>query len=143
MILIDLGLLRAVPASLFCLEQLPKLSCPNDRFWSDTMTLLDDRRHHFEKRFVHDEELRFKATARRNKLLGLWTAERLGKFGSDAETYANSVIHADLEEPGDADIIGKVTADLRTAGLPEAEPEVQQMLDLLMTRAVAENKSSA
>lgn len=107
------------------------------------MTLLDDRRHHFEKRFVHDEELRFKATARRNKLLGLWAAERLGISGSDAETYAKSVIDADLDQPGDADIIGKVTADLRTAGLPNAESEVQRMLTLLMTKAVAEVKSSA
>lgn len=106
------------------------------------MTLLSDRRQNFESMFAHNEELRFKATARRNKLLGLWAAERLGKSGPDAETYAKSVVHADLEEPGDADIIGKVTADLRTAGLPEAEPEVQRMLDLLMTRAVAEIRAN-
>jgi hypothetical protein len=107
------------------------------------MTLLDDRRHHFENRFVHDEEFRFKATARRNKLLGLWAAERLGISGSDAETYAKSVIDADLDQPGDADIIGKVTADFGTAGLPDAETEVQRMLNLLMSKAVAEIKSSA
>lgn len=102
------------------------------------MTLLGDRQQHFEKRFAHDEVLHFKATVRRNKLLGLWAAEKLGKSGRDAEIYAKSVIDADLDEPGDADIISKVTTDLRTAGLQQGEPEVKQMLDLLMTRAVDE-----
>lgn len=102
------------------------------------MTLLSDRRQNSEKRFAHDADLHFKATVRRNKLLGLWAAEKLGKSGRDAEIYAKSVIDADLDEPGDADLIRKVTTDLRTAGLQQGEPEVKQMLALLMTRAADE-----
>src|SRR3712207_8884859 len=76
------------------------------------MTSFDDRRDAFEKQFAHDEELRFKATARRNKLFGLWVAERLGKTGADAKAYARSVVLADFEEAGDADVLRKVGRDL-------------------------------
>ena len=65
------------------------------------MTTFDKREEGFEKKFAHDEELRFKATARRNKLMGLWVADRLGKTGPEADAYAKTVVAADFEEPGD------------------------------------------
>lgn len=76
------------------------------------MTTFDDRERAFESKFAHDEELRFRAIARRNKLLGLWAAEILGKTGDEAEEYAKSVVMADLEEAGDEDVFRKVAGDL-------------------------------
>ena len=88
------------------------------------MTTFDDRKDAFEKKFAHDEELRFKAMARRNKLLGLWAADRLGKSGAEAETYAKSVVMADFEEAGDDDVLRKVRADLEGGGKPMSELEL-------------------
>ena len=85
------------------------------------MTTFDDRKDTFEKKFAHDEELRFKATARRNKLLGLWAADRLGKSGADAEAYAKSVVMADFQEAGDDDVLRKVQADLEAGGAAGAD----------------------
>ena len=86
------------------------------------MTTFDDRKDAFEKKFAHDEELRFKATARRNKLLGLWAAAQLGKSGADAEAYAKSVVMADFEE----------------AGRAGSETEIRRQMVELMARAVDE-----
>ena len=72
------------------------------------MTTFDKREEGFEKKFAHDEELRFKANARRNKLLGHWAAEKLGLTGADAEAYAKEVVMADFEEAGDDDVFRKV-----------------------------------
>src|SRR3712207_9049987 len=80
------------------------------------MPPFDDRRDSFEKKFPKDGELRCKATARRNKLLGLWAAEKLGKSGADADAYAKSVVLADFEEAGDDDVLRKVRKDLEAAG---------------------------
>jgi hypothetical protein len=104
------------------------------------MTGFDDRRDAFEKQFAHDEELRFKATARRNKLFGLWVAERLGKTGDEAEAYAKSVVLADFEEAGDADVLRKVGTDLDGAGKPLGEAELQARLLELTERAIQEIK---
>ena len=104
------------------------------------MTAFDDRRDSFEKQFAHDQELRFKATARRNKLFGLWVAERLGKKADDAETYAKSVVLADFEEAGDADVLRKVGKDLDGAGLSVGEAELQAKLMELTERAIREIK---
>ena len=76
------------------------------------MTSFDERQKAYESRFAHDEELRFKAMAPRNKLLGLWAAERLGRTGPDAEAYAKEVVRSDFDEPGDEDVYRKVRADL-------------------------------
>ncbi|WP_435228948.1 DUF1476 domain-containing protein [Pseudopelagicola sp. nBUS_20] len=76
------------------------------------MTTFDDRENAFESKFAHDEEMKFKADARCNKMLGLWAAEQLGKTGDDAEIYAKTVVMADFEEPGHEDVIRKVAADL-------------------------------
>ena len=76
------------------------------------MTTFDDRETAFEAKFAHDEEMLFKATARANKMLGLWAAELLGKSGDEAEAYAKSVVIADFEEAGNEDVIRKVAGDL-------------------------------
>src|SRR6476620_8971523 len=81
------------------------------------MTTFDQRKDAYENKFAHDEELRFKATARRNKLLGLWAAEKLGKSGADADAYAKSVVVADFEEAGEEDVVRKVKNDFTLAGV--------------------------
>ena len=85
------------------------------------MTTFDNRENAFENQFAHDAEMQFKVTARRNKLLGLWAAERLGHSGEAAETYARSVVAADFEEAGDEDVIRKLVADLATTGTSDAD----------------------
>ena len=104
------------------------------------MTTFDNRKDTFEKKFAHDEELRFKATARRNKLLGLWAADRLGKSGADAEAYAKSVVMADFQEAGDDDVLRKVQADLEAGGA-WAQTELRRVMDDLMERAINEVKT--
>ena len=86
------------------------------------MTTFDDRESAFENKFAHDEEMKFKAEARANKLLGLWAAELLGRTGDDAEAYAAEVIRADFEEPGHDDVIRKVAGDL---GDKSSEAEIR------------------
>jgi hypothetical protein len=94
------------------------------------MTTFDKREEGFEKKFAHDEELQFKAMARRNKLLGLWAAGVLGKSGADAEAYAKEVVLADFEESGDNDVLRKVVKDLEGKGVGEAQVRAQ-MVELL------------
>lgn len=106
------------------------------------MAQFDDRRDAFEKKFAHDEELRFKASARRNKALGLWAAERLGRSGPEAEAYARTVVAADFEEAGDADVLRKVKADLEAAGLAVQDIEIRARMDELMARAILEIQGS-
>ncbi len=93
------------------------------------MSDMSDRQKGFENKFAHDEELRFKATARRNKLLGLWAAEKLGKSGADADAYAKEVVAADFEEAGDEDVIRKVLGDLTGAGCDIDEAAVRAALE--------------
>ena len=100
------------------------------------MTTFDDRKDTFEKKFAHDEELRFKAMARRNKLLGLWAAEKLGKSGPDAEAYAKSVVMADFQEAGDDDVLRKVRADLEAGGAAVPDGELRGRMTELLARAV-------
>lgn len=76
------------------------------------MSTFDDRENAFENKFAHDQELQFKATARRNKLTGLWAADLMGKTGAQAAAYAVEVVKADFEEAGDEDVIRKLVADL-------------------------------
>lgn len=96
------------------------------------MTTFDDRESAFENKFVHDEELQFKAIARRNKLVGLWAAELLGKSGDDAAAYAVEVVKADFEEAGHDDVIRKVAADL---GSRSSEDEIRAKMDEMLTIA--------
>ena len=83
------------------------------------MSSMKDREEGFERKFAFDEELRFKAMARRNKLLGLWAAEKLGKTGADADAYAKEVVMSDFEEAGDEDVFRKVRGDLDAAGVKQ------------------------
>lgn len=105
------------------------------------MTTFDQRKDGFEKKFAHDEELRFKAIARRNKLFGLWAAERLGKSGDAAAEYAKTVVLADFEEAGDDDVLRKVRKDLEDGGKPAQDAELRQVMDELLARAVTEIKA--
>ncbi len=98
------------------------------------MTTFDKREEGFEKKFAHDEELKFKAMARRNKLLGLWAAAELGKTGADADAYAKEVVLADFEEAGDGDVLRKVVKDL--AGKGFSEQQVQAKMNDLLGEAV-------
>ena len=98
------------------------------------MTTFDKREEGFEKKFAHDEELKFKAMARRNKLLGLWAAGLLGKTGADADTYAKDVVAADFEEPGDGDVLRKVTKDLSGQGV--TEQQVSEKMAEMLAEAV-------
>jgi len=100
------------------------------------MSTFDKRQEGFEKKFAHDEELRFKAGARRNKLLGLWAAEKLGKTGADAEAYAKTVVAADFEEAGDEDVFRKVRQDLEAAGVDQSEHQIRRTMDELMATAI-------
>lgn len=88
------------------------------------MSTFDDRENAFENKFAHDAEMQFKAEARRNKLMGLWVAEALGKSGDEAEAYAKEVVKADFEEAGHEDVMRKVLGDL-DGKLPEADVRAQ------------------
>lgn len=105
------------------------------------MAQFDDRRDAFEKKFAHDEELRFKATARRNKALGLWVAGQLGRSGEDADAYARSVIMADFEEAGDGDVLRKIKADLEAAGVSVSDDVLRSTMDDLMDQAIRDIQS--
>ena len=106
------------------------------------MTTFDKREEGFEKQFAHDEELRFKAMARRNKLLGLWAAEKLGLQGADANAYAKEVVVVDFEESGEEDVLRKVSKDLEAKGVVQAEQEIRRKMHDLLAQAVAQIKAS-
>lgn len=99
------------------------------------MTSFDQRKDAFENKFAHDEELRFKANARRNKLLGLWAAEKLGKSGPEADAYAKTVVVADFEEAGDDDVLRKVKNDFTLANVTVAETEIRRVMTELLVKA--------
>ena len=105
------------------------------------MTTFDKREEGFERKYALDEELKFKAEARRNKLLGLWVAEKLGKSGPDADAYAKEVVAADFEEAGDADVVRKVMGDLSAKNIAMTEAQVHAKMDELMAQAVAQVKA--
>ena len=106
------------------------------------MTTFDKREEGFEKQFARDEELKFKASARRNKLLGLWAAEKLGLSGAQAEAYAKEVIMADFEEAGDNDVFRKIRRDLDAKGIAQSDHQIRRTMDELMAKAIAEVKAS-
>jgi hypothetical protein len=105
------------------------------------MTTFDKREEGFEKKFAHDEELKFKATARRNKLLGMWAAEKLGITGPAAEAYAKEVIAADFEEPGDNDVFRKIRRDFDAKKVAQTDPQIRKAMDDLMETAIAQIKT--
>ena len=99
------------------------------------MTSFNDREKSFEKKFEKDQELQFKVNARRNKLLGLWAAEQMGKNGADAEAYAKAVVMADFEKPGDSDVMAKLVKDLAAAGKPMEEHTIRKHSERLLDDA--------
>jgi hypothetical protein len=107
------------------------------------MTTFDKRQEAYESMFARNEELRFKATARRNKLLGLWAAEKLGLAGADADAYAKTVVKADFDEPGDDDVLRKVVKDLQDKGVDQSEHQVRRTMDDLMATAVEQVRNEA
>jgi hypothetical protein len=105
------------------------------------MTTFDKREEGFEKQFAHDEELRFKATARRNKLLGIWAAEKLGLSGAEADAYAKEVVMSDFEEAGDHDVFRKVRADFDAKNVNQSDHQIRRTMDELLAQAVAQIKA--
>lgn len=107
------------------------------------MTTFDEREKAFERKFAQDEELRFKATVRRNKLFGLWAAGKLGLSGDEAENYAKSVIKSDFSEPGDEDMLRKVRADFAAKNIDVSEHQMQRSLTENMAEAVRQLEAEA
>jgi hypothetical protein len=105
------------------------------------MTTFDKREEGFERKFALDEELKFKAEARRDKLLGLWVAEQLGLTGDAANTYAKTVVAADFVEAGDADMVRKVMNDLGANGVAITEQQIRAKMDEYFALAVAQVKA--
>lgn len=100
------------------------------------MTTFDKREDTFEKKFVLDETIRFKAEARRNKLLGLWAAGLMGYDEEKAKQYAKTVIAADFQEAGDEDVLRKVKADLEAAGIDQTEHQIRRHMDEFLAEAI-------
>jgi len=105
------------------------------------MTTFDKREEGFEKKFALDEEQKFKAEARRNRLLGLWAAGKLGLSGDAADAYAKTVVAAEFEEAGDADVVRKVMGDLAAKGITVTETQIRTQMTELMAQAVAQVKA--
>jgi hypothetical protein len=102
---------------------------------------MDKRGQDFERKYALDEEQKFKAMNRRNKLLGLWAAEKMGQSGDNAAAYAKEVVASDFDEAGDDDVLRKVLADLTAKGVTITEPELRARMDSLVAEAVAQVKA--
>jgi hypothetical protein len=102
-------------------------------------TTFDKREDDFEKKFSHDEELRFKAIARRNKMLGQWAAEKLGLRGAEAEAYAKEVVMTELAE-GDHDVFKKIRRDFDAKGVAQSDHQIRRTMDELLEQAIAQIK---
>ena len=105
------------------------------------MSTFDRRQEAFESKFAHDEELRFKAVARRNKLLGLWAAEKIGLDADKAQDYAKEVVRADFEEPGDEDVFRKIRRDFDEAGVEQSDHQIRRTMDELLHQAAEQIKT--
>ena len=103
------------------------------------MSTFDKREEGFESKFAHDEELRFKARARGNKLIGLWAAEKLGLTGADAEAYAREVVLADIEGTG---VFAKLRKDFDAKGVAQSDHQIHRHMNELLAQAVAQIKAS-
>ena len=107
------------------------------------MTTFDKREEGFEKQFAVDEELKFKVTARRNRLVGLWAAEQMGITGDAAQAYAREVIKADLAQPGDDDVVQKIRADFDAKGVDQSDHQIRRKLTELMGEAIGQIEAEA
>lgn len=99
------------------------------------MSSFDDRKKGFEKKFIHDEEMQFKVNAKRNKYLGEWVAEKLGKKDQNKETYVQEVIKSDFAEPGDEDVFRKIQKDLKESGIEILDQEIRDQMVSCFERA--------
>src|SRR4029077_19984415 len=106
-----------------------------------SMTTFDKREEGFEKQFAHDAELRFKANARRNKMLGLWAAQKLGLSGAEADEYAKAIVLVDFEEPGEDDVFRKIRKDFDEKGITDSDHQIRRTMTELMAKAVLEIKA--
>src|SRR5215468_7079985 len=102
------------------------------------MGTFDKREEGFESKFAHDEELRFKARARRNKLVGLWAAEKLGMAGAAAETYAANIVSADLDNPNSDSVFSTLRRDFDEKGVAQSDHQIRRTIDEAMERAIVE-----
>jgi len=102
------------------------------------MTTFDKREEGFESKFAHDEELRFKAHARGNKLVGLWAAEKLGLAGAAAETYAANLVAADLDNPNSDSVFSKLRKDFDQNGIAQSDHQIRRMIAEAMEKAIAD-----
>jgi hypothetical protein len=103
------------------------------------MTTFDRREEAFEQQFAHDEALKFKATARRNKMLGLWAAEKLGLSGAEADSYALSVVMLDLDKKGD--VADKIRKDFDAKGVTQSAHQIERTMNELAAQAIADIKA--
>ncbi|KAA0970745.1 DUF1476 domain-containing protein [Aureimonas fodinaquatilis] len=102
----------------------------------------DDRKNEFENRYAHDAELKFRIEARRNKLLGLWAAEKMGRSGADADAYAMEVVKADLASHGEEDVYAKVHGDFAAAGVQQSEHQIRRQMAELLIEAEAQVRAA-
>ena len=107
------------------------------------MTTFEERQKGFERKFALDEELKFKATARRNRLLGLWAAGEMGITGDAAQAYAREIVKADLAEPGEEDVFRKIRADFDAKGVNQSDHQIRRMMTDMMGQAIAQIESEA
>jgi len=105
------------------------------------MTTFDKREEGFERQFAHDEELKFKAAARRNKLLGLWAAEKLGLTGVHADSYALSLVMLEFEDTGEHDLRRKIRKDFDAKGVAVSDHQISRTMNELMAKAIADIKA--
>lgn len=105
------------------------------------MTTFDKREEAFETQFAHDEELRFKATARRNKMIGLWAAEKLGLSGTEADSYALSVVMTEFEQTGDRDVARKIRRDFDAKGVAQSDHQITRTMNEFMAMAITDIKA--
>jgi hypothetical protein len=103
---------------------------------------MEDRKNAFENKYAHDAEVRFRAEARRNKLLGIWAAEKLGKTGEEADAYVKDVIKADFQEAGDDDVFRKIRADFDAAGIDTSDHRIRRTMEELMIEAIRQVEGS-
>ena len=104
------------------------------------MTTFDDRERAFEAKFAHDADMQFRAEARRNRLLGLWAADLLGKSGDEASSYASAVVKSDFEQPGEEDVFQKIRSDLQGKA---DDASIRQQMSALMAEAKAQLMNEA
>ncbi|MCC3859672.1 DUF1476 domain-containing protein [Pseudemcibacter aquimaris] len=105
------------------------------------MSQFDDREKAAENKFSHDKELEFKATARRNKLLGQWAAKLMGMEGEAIDAYAKQVVESDFEEAGEEDVYRKIAGDFETAEVEQSEHQIRREMEDLMSKAIEQIKS--